>query len=54
MKLWMLCFVFDRQLVARNMHVLFTVFGSFGAAEVVIIYERMKCSEHACLAGFFS
>ena len=28
MKLWMLCFVFDRQLVARNMHVLFTVFGS--------------------------
>ena len=32
----MTCFVFDRQLVERNMHVLFTVFASFGAAEVVL------------------
>ena len=54
MKLCMLCLVFDRQVVARNMYVLFTVFGSFGAAEVVSIFERMKCDVHACLAGFYS
>ena len=39
MKLCMLCLVFDRQVVARNMYVLFTVFGSFGAVEVVFLKE---------------
>ena len=47
----MTCFVFDRQLVETCM---FCSLYLLHLELLKLYYERMKCYEHACPAGFFS